>query len=81
MTENEKLLMRALEVAQEALGNYAEPSSYHAIAFLTDPPSGWFADDFGAVDETDYGRPMPGLCARQTLEKIDDILGEGGSVG
>jgi hypothetical protein len=39
-----------------------------------DRPAGWFADDFGMVEDPPYNRKMPGRKARQTLEKIRKVL-------
>jgi hypothetical protein len=54
-----------------ALAMYANPESYHAIAFAVDRPAGEFADDF----EEDHGhsfynRPMPGKLARQAMAEV-----------
>lgn len=55
----------------DALEFYADPASYHAIAFLTDPPCGGFADDFDEDHGDDfYDRPMPGKKAREVLREF-----------
>jgi hypothetical protein len=63
---------RALILAIETLGFYANPASYHAISFLVDRPAGWFADDFS--HDKQYGRLMPGKEARNALAKIQKIV-------
>ena len=47
---------------------YADPATYHAIAFWTDPPCGDFVEDF-SEDHGDpfYDRAMPGKAAREAL--------------
>lgn len=50
----------------EALLQYADPESYHAVAMLVDRPAGWFADDFDGGHEG-YDRPMPGKHAREVV--------------
>ena len=58
----------------EALEFYADPETYHACAFLFDPPCGGFDDDFGDLKEhghPDYDRPMPGKCARKALAALE----------
>ena len=67
---------RALILAIETLGLYAAPQSYHAIAFLADRPSGWFADDMSFIPQ--YGRKMPGREARKTICKIRRLLSPNG---
>ena len=63
---------RALIIALETLGLYAAPDSYHAIAVMCDPPSGWFGDDFSFVAH--YRRRMPGRAARRAISKIRGIV-------
>jgi hypothetical protein len=63
--------LRRLATAEAALSLYADPDSYFAIAIWSDPPCGWFADDFGPDDEfPDYERPMPGKAAREYFEAV-----------
>lgn len=47
-----------------ALAFYADPETYFAVGFLSDPPCGEFTEDF---DETEYGY-KPGKRAREALE-------------
>lgn len=61
---------RALGIALDALTAYADPASYHAVAFLFDRPCGEFADDFSRVRESGYNRPMPGKLARQAFRNL-----------
>jgi hypothetical protein len=63
---------RALIIAVETLGLYAAPDSYHAIAVMCDPPSGWFGEDFSFVAQ--YRRRMPGRAARRAISKIRGIV-------
>lgn len=59
-----------IERLREVVHFYADPQSYHAIAFFVDRPAGSFADDFSEDDETrahGYNRPMPGKLAREAL--------------
>lgn len=64
---------RALSAAIETLSLYADPESYHAIAFLCDPPCGWFSKDVGKVNHPHY-KYKPGKQARKTLARISTIL-------
>lgn len=50
----------------EALGFYADPDTYFAVAFLSDPPCGDFMTDISSVD----GKVEPGNRARRALAKI-----------
>jgi len=68
--ENMKL-RKQISALAEALSFYADPESYHAIAFIGDPPCGEFSDDFSDVDHYHYDRPMPGKLARETLDAIE----------
>jgi hypothetical protein len=67
---------RALMLAMDALALYADPTSYHAVAFIADRPAGWFADDI-SFDEN-YMRKVPGKKARETLDKIQEQLDDDG---
>lgn len=61
-----------------ALLFYANPESYHAIAFMADRPAGEFADDCSKdewVKLAGYNRAMPGKRARKVLEKFKAELG------
>ena len=65
-------LLKLLEQYGDTIAFYAEPEIYHGVAFISDPPAGEFAEDFGAPTEHGhplYPRPMPGLRARQTLKE------------
>jgi hypothetical protein len=57
-------------VLREALGFYADPDTYFAIAFAFDNPCGDFADDFTEDHGGDYDRPMPGKRARAALSGV-----------
>jgi hypothetical protein len=50
-----------------ALAFYADPETYHAVAFMFDPPCGGFDQDFSEVDHPHYRRHMPGKTARDAL--------------
>ena len=63
---------RALILAIETLALYADPTSYHAVAFMADRPAGWFADDFS--HDKNYRRRMPGKEARKTLARIQKLV-------
>ena len=63
---------RALILAIETLALYANPNSYHAVAFMADRPAGWFADDFS--HDKNYGRRMPGKEARKALARIQKLV-------
>ena len=67
-----KVYERALILAIETLGLYANPTSYHAISFEEDRPAGWFMEDFSYNKL--YGRRMPGKEARKTLAKIQKLV-------
>lgn len=60
----------------DALAFYANPETYHAIAFLGDPPCGEFANDCSLEHTADYDRPMPGKMARETLQKVRAEYGD-----
>ena len=52
----------------EALDYYASPETYHGCAFMFDPPTGGFDQDFDEDHgHPDYNRPMPGKLARLVL--------------
>lgn len=81
MVRNKELEMyqRALGTAMEALQMYADPESYHAVAFMVDRPAGSFADDFGSKREHGhpyYERHMPGKLARKTLKRLTSKYGD-----
>jgi hypothetical protein len=61
---------RALGIAMAALEMYADPSSYHAIAFMFDAPCGHFANDFSRTKQGGYNRPMPGKTARWAMREL-----------
>ena len=54
----------------ETLLFYADPDSYFAISFATDPPCGDFANDFEYSER--YRREMPGKRARKVLLEFAD---------
>ena len=60
---------------EEALEFYADPDTYCAISFWSDPPCGEFMEDFSEDHGYfDYDRPMPGARARAVLmreHKVD----------
>lgn len=62
-----------IAIMEEALAFYADPATYHAIAFMADPPCGQFMDDFSNDHGDEYDRPMPGHLARQALEGTEDV--------
>jgi hypothetical protein len=65
-------LEREVRRLREALVMYADPESYHAIAFYFDRPCGEFADDFSEDHGNSfYQRPMPGARARAALADAD----------
>ena len=70
MASREERLNRALQIAVETLAFYMSPDTYHAIAFIPDPPCGEFMDDFKKVD----GRARPGKRARLAFRKIARIM-------
>ena len=53
----------------DALEFYANPETYHACAFLFDPPTGGFDKDFDD-GHNGYDRPMPGKAAREALASM-----------
>lgn len=62
------LIVRELRKLRAALMFYADPETYHAIDFWTDPPCGEFDDDFSeAHGHPNYDRAMPGKRARIAL--------------
>jgi hypothetical protein len=68
---------KALGIALEALRFYADPESYHAIAFMVDRPAGGFADDFSKNHGHDfYDRPMPGKIGRAAIKKLENNYGD-----
>ncbi len=64
--------MRAIAILSDAVKFYADPATYHAIAFLSDPPAGEFVEDF-SYDE-DYGRDMPGKRGREAVKRFNKIV-------
>jgi hypothetical protein len=57
---------RSLAEAVGALEFYADPETYFAWGFISDPPCGDFGDDFS---ETELG-VKPGKRARSTLSRL-----------
>jgi len=51
---------------REALNFYADPDTYFAISFLSDPPCGDFMEDGEEID----GRWRPGKKARDALKEM-----------
>lgn len=64
-------LAEALAIAVDALGFYASPETYYAVALLCDRPCGEFADD---LDSTRDGISRPGKRAYEALQRISDIV-------
>jgi hypothetical protein len=62
-------LERDAEKLATALEFYADPETYFAAAFMFDPPCGEFNTDFAY--DSEFGRPMPGKRARQTLKDLN----------
>ncbi len=61
----------------EALELYAEPESYHVLAFPEDAPGGLLGGDFDAEHgDTFYDREMPGKKARAALAMYDKWLAD-----
>ena len=60
----------------DALEVYANPESYHAVAFYIDRPAGDFADDFSKVDHPHYQRLMPGKLARKAIKELARRYGD-----
>lgn len=57
---------------REALEFYANPETYHAVAFMCDRPGGGWEDDFDESHGHEfYERPMPGMKARAALKETD----------
>lgn len=67
---------KALGIAMDALATYADPESYHAVAFMFDRPCGVFAEDFSRVEHPFYDRPMPGKLARGSMRKLAKRFGD-----
>lgn len=65
----------ALGIAVDALMMYADPESYHAVAFAFDRPCGDFADDFSRTTHPHYDRAMPGKTARMAMRKLEKRYG------
>jgi hypothetical protein len=64
-----------MRIAMKALEFYANPETYHAVAFLFDPPTGGYETDFGLEHgHPGYRRPMPGKTARQASRAIDKLF-------
>jgi hypothetical protein len=63
--ENRKLNMIGSKLIR-CLDFYANPETYFAVAFIHDPPSGDFMNDFS---KTNLGY-KPGKRARKVLDKI-----------
>jgi hypothetical protein len=60
-----------LQQLEETLDFYADPESYFAIGFLSDPPCGSFGDDFEDIEGMGF---KPGKRARQTLGYEYNVL-------
>lgn len=82
MTDEEQLKQYKLLCGRlhDALMEYADPTFYHAIAFLPDRPCGGFAEDFDenfeGFSEHTYDYPKPGKKARDTLRKMKEVFGD-----
>lgn len=63
-------LQKEVKRLRKALRFYADPDTYFAILFRSDPPCGQFMDDFEMIlDEYGNAATMrPGKLARQTLK-------------
>ena len=68
MTTREKSAIRKelVDALVDALDYYADPETYFAILFLSDPPCGDFMNDF---DQTSLGW-KPGAKARSVINLI-----------
>ena len=55
----------------QALEFYADPHTYFAWAFLSDPPCGDWGDDFEATEPEPYPQVKPGKRARAVLDAPD----------
>ena len=82
LVNSEKDLWRYRTI-MKALWFYADPDTYNAIAFLTDPPCGEFSEDMSIADDWSstgpYNRPMPGKRAREAIEVVsssDELIDE-----
>lgn len=62
------------DIAVEALQFYSDEATYHAVAFVADPPAGSFMDDFSEDEGSEYERPMPGKTARAALSAINAMI-------
>jgi hypothetical protein len=50
---------------------YADPETYHGVAFYNDlPTGGWETDLEEDHGHPDYDRPMPGKRARALLKRL-----------
>lgn len=68
MSDDRAAISLAHDRLIEALTFYALPGTYHAIAFMPDPPAGEFAEDFDENHgDNFYQRAMPGSRARAAL--------------
>ena len=64
--EDARWIKNRIKELEVALQFYADPCTYHAVAFAFDRPCGEFEDDFSDNDMYDY--PKPGKRARKALE-------------
>lgn len=67
--------LEALKLSIEALQLYGDPSFYHGCLFIFSRPTGGFDEDLEEVLE--YGRPMPGFHARETMKQVRAVLSDG----
>lgn len=69
------LIAAAHDALIDALAFYADPGTYHAVAFFFDPPCGGFDEDFDAEHGDDfYDRDMPGKRARAALKAWSELV-------
>lgn len=63
-----KLMKAEVETLREALEFYADPDTYFAIGFMSDPPCGDFLTDISeCVDSYGLDQTKPGMRARTAL--------------
>jgi len=68
----ETMTPKQIDKLIKALEFYADPDTYFAIGFRSDPPCGDFMGDFSRVGEGVWATYKPGKLARAALKAVKE---------